>query len=579
MASAEVGSWAERLVDRAVGIYSPKSALLRKHFRQMDRDPDYRAKVIKAVESSGYRKRSKPQQSGTSLAHVGRTGHDPRSADATSIGQIREQRAKSRALRRENALAAGLINGTAREVVGTGIRPQSLAEGDLRDTLEQVFRERCDELFPSEVGGFLEAQRLMIEKLLEDGEVLVKPAATTTVHEPIWFELVEADRLSWPTDVRPTDPEGAIRDGVERDRYGRIVAYWVSKWHPGDLAVPNSPAPAKHVPTTSRDFVRVPRGQVKHLALTGRPGQSHGVPWLAPVDEELARLDLLVRASLDRVTMAACLAVFIESPIELDGIIEATAKDYGYELDQALTPGMWFKLAPGEKVQHLSPNFPVNDVETFVKVLSRRIGTALGLSYLAVSYDASGYNYSSARTDLIRDRRLYRSLQRKLVDEVLTWIWITVLEDARLRGDVRMRGVSDEEIRAVGFTLPTQEWVDPANEGKAVELKLGMNLTTLRDEAAALGKDAEDLIRQRALETKLQRDVEEEILGAGNSEGLDGGQITTLKEILADVSAGAVPPDSAKAMILLAFPGVSEEHASKLVDPVKGFTPRLAEAA
>lgn len=568
------GNWFERTVDKVVSIASPRQAYIRQHFRRMERDPEYRAGVESVLVASGYRKRGIAEDR-VSLAHVGQIGHDQRSADAVALLRLREQRSKSRALRRDNALAAGLINGTAREVVGAGLSPQSNAPEGVRELLEEVWAERADELFPAEVGGFREVQRLLVEKMLEDGEVFVTPAAEGD--EAVTFDMVEADRVQWPPGANASDREGSIRDGVERDGRGRIVAYHVAKWHPGDTAIPYSPAPGKSIPATPTDYERIPRGVCRHLALTSRPGQSHGVPWLAPVSDDLARLDLLVKASLERVTMAACLAIFIESAVELDGIMDVTAAEYGYEVDQALKPGLFFKLAPGEKVSTVSPNFPVADVDAFVRVLSRRIGTALGLSFLSVSYDASGYNYSSARVDLIRERRFHRQLQRKLVAEVLNWLWVSVMEDARLRGDVRLARVTDDQIQALSWTLPTQEWVDPRAEGEAIKLKLELGLTTLRDEAARLGHDWEEQAQQRAREKAFVRGLETS--GTDGEEALNGAQLDAVKQIVADVSAGVIPADSAKALVQLALPGVTAEIAEALIDPASKFEPKLMEAA
>lgn len=524
MTEAVAGTWLERTVDAAVGIVNPRRAYLRAHFRRMERDPDYREGVEGILRASGYRKRAETSAP-KSLAHVGSVGQDQRSADAVVLAQLRERRARARALKRDNAIAAGLLNNTPREVVGTGLSPQSMAPEEIRDALESVWAERRDQLFPAEGLGFRDHQELMAAKLLEDGEVWIKAAATDG-SEPVWFETVEADRVQWPLGEYAKEKGGVIRDGIERDALGRITGYHIADWHPGDVAVPYTPAPGKHVPLTPDDFTFCTPDVARHLALKSRPGQSHGEPWLTPVDEDLAKLDLLIEASLKRMTMAACLAVFIQSELDLGGIVEVTAEDAGYEVDQAIKPGMIFKLAPGETVETLTPNFPVTDLTQFVQALARRVGTALGLSYLAVLSDASGYNYSSARTDLLRDRRLYRALQAKLISGYLQWLWESVLEDARLRGDPRLRGVTSAQIKAVRWICPGWEWVDPRNEAEAIGVKLGLRLTCLQDEAAALGKDWQELIRQQLVEEAFEA-AERERLGLPPRVPLDPSAVTS----------------------------------------------------
>lgn len=566
-----IGAWYERAADAIVGTFSPRRAFLRQHFRRMERDGDYRQGVEALLRANGYRKRGNSYSSHQGYPHQGlnRTPFgvadwDNRSADAVNLLHLKRDRARSRYLARTNAIASGLLRNTAREVVGSGIWPQSVAESrnrraasDLRRNLESVFADACETLFPADGVDLREHQELMTLKLLEDGESMAKLAATGAA--PLWIETIEADRLDWP--VGAATPRGnTIRGGVERDASNRIVAYHVAKWHPGDVAVPNSPAISKPVPLTPKDYDRVTPDVARHLALRWRPGQSHGTPWLSPVLDDLNNLDLLIEASLKRVQVAACLSVFITSESQWGDILDATAEDYGYQIDEDIVPGMMFRLAPGEKVETVSPNFPVTDLDTFIKALARRIGAALGVSYLAVLGDASGYNYSSARTDLLRDRRLYRSLQDKLINGYLRWLWVHVLEDARLRGDPRMRGVTDEQIRRVAWIKPGWEWVDPRNEAEAIGKKLELGLTTLRDEAAALGKDYEDLIRQSALEAAMREAAAAE---ARESLGLDTADQDN------DDEAGAGGPNSADA---------SEGRAAPTPTPTR-YLSYVAEAA
>lgn len=60
---------------------------------------------------------------------------------------------------------------------------------------------------------------------------------------------------------------------------------------------------------------------------------------------------------------------------------------------------------------------------------------------------------------------------------------------------------------------------------------------------------------------------------------LNGAQVTSLVSILTQVSSGALPADTARAIISAAFPGLSETQVGAMVDPLKNFKPASDEPA
>ena len=97
------------------------------------------------------------------------------------------------------------------------------------------------------------------------------------------LQVVEADRVSNPNSKIDTD---AMAGGIEKDRYGAPVAYHVSRYHPGNQFSTGGQkwrrVPAFGAQTGLRNII--------HLYNPTRPGQSRGVPDLAPVIEPLKQL-------------------------------------------------------------------------------------------------------------------------------------------------------------------------------------------------------------------------------------------------------------------------------------------------
>jgi capsid protein len=199
--------------------------------------------------------------------------------------------------------------------------------------------------------------------------------------------------------------------------------------------------------------------------------------------------------------------VFIESTAKTPSLLSVTAEQYGYRLDQDLEPGMIFKLNKDEKVSTLVPNFPTPELEPFVIMLARRIGAALGVSWQIVLKDFSKANYSSARTDLLEARGVWLIMQDLFRERILDWMWFQVLADARLRGDPRVQGLSDDDLRAVYWIAPGWRWVDPLKEAQAAEVRVRLGLDTIRDLCAADGKDWEEQLAQAALEMKRRAEL------------------------------------------------------------------------
>jgi len=519
----------ERLSDWTVGLVSAKHKFLRKHFRRMARDVEYRDATLLLMRTRGYRA---GKMSSTQTPWLGGS----RSADAEITGDLPKLRDRSRELNRDDPIGSGITGSIVRNVVGTGMRPQARTKDTKKNTrIEAVWKERANKLHPAEDMTYAEAQNLKIGKVFEDGEVLVKRTKATP-EEPVWFEIIEADRLATPMAKKPDEAKGSIRNGVEKDEYGRPMAYWIRVRHPGDNTI--------SVLKDMNKFIRVPAADIKHLRLASRPGQTRGVPAFHAVLQDIRDLDLLMLASLKRVQIAACLAVFVKSDLPIDEILDTTSKEYGYQLDQSIEPGMIYKLYPTEEIQTLVPNFPVPELEPFIVMLCRRIGAALGLSWQVILKDFSKSTYSSARTDLLESRQVYTVLQMWFAEKELEWEWFTVMEDARLRGDIRLAGVTEAEMRKVHWIANGWKWVDPQKEAKATEIELRIGTTTLRDVAAAKGQDWEEMQDQRLLEEKAEQEKREKLglppkppPGAAGAGGAPRAVLDEVEELVSDLIA------------------------------------------
>jgi len=512
-------TWAQRASDFVIGMVSPRRAAVRAHWRRLAGDSDYRQAFELGLRARGYK------AAGLSKNHTPWAGTSPRSADAEINADLYTIRNRSRAANRDDALAAGIQRTLVRGVVGTGLRPQARTGSEIKDeALEKVWNSRKDQLSLGD-GGLIHGsvQRLRYGKIVEDGEILLRPAINTTRHPdgsrgqqvaPLWIENIEADRLQTPADAKPEDEQGRIVYGVEKDRNGVVVAYWILNKHPGDTVLWNTKVGAKAVSFVSTfsksNFNRVPADQVcHHRSGVTRPGQTRGVPICAPVMQDLRDLDLFMLASLKKSQISACLSVFLTSTVATTDLLELTAEDYGYQLDQKLEPGMIFRLFPGEKAEFLTPAAGAPGIEEFVFLLVRRIGASIGLSPQAILRAWEGVSYSGARTIKIDDRQTFKGERAEFGGHVLNWEWRIVLEDELLRGNpiLAQAGVLIEDIQAVEWIGDEEQWVDPQSEANATDVMLRIGLTSPQIECTRQGRDYITVLRDRLNAEKLEDDM------------------------------------------------------------------------
>lgn len=495
----------ERAIEWGLRIFSPRRAALRAHHRRMASDDAYATAFHLEARRRGYAAAKDTKNKTPWLNESGLSG------DGELAGDVGKLRNRHRALERDESIASGILRDFRRGVIGTGLRPQARTKGanstQKNEAIEAVLVELLERSAAQHGLTDGAQQALEYEATLEAGDILLCPAATSP-NEPIWIEAVESDRIATPIDAMPHDQGGRIVNGVEKDSLGRPVAYWVARVHPGDTLPANTVLgpKARLTPSLSTaDFDRIeigdparPRCMLVRSRIT-RAGQSRGVGMLHACLDDLHDLDLLLVASLKRAQVAASLAMFIKSEASEEDLIELTAQDYGYQLEQKLTPGLIYRLFPGEDVQVVNPTVNAPDLEKFVFLLAQRIGAAVGRSPQAILKAWAGVSYSGARTIKIDDRQTDRAERASYAEQALRWKARVLIEDALLRGDPRLvaAGVTMADVDTIEWIGDEEQWVDPYAEAQAIQLQLAMGLTSPQIECARLGRDWQGVITQR----------------------------------------------------------------------------------
>jgi len=499
----------DNLADRIVNYIDPVRGVRRR-----------RARMILAL-TGGYE--------GASTSRRGLSKYNPPggSADADINYDLPKLRERSRDLVRNNGLAAGAINTTVTNVVGTGLRLNARIDrkslGMTEDEAEefQARAERGFRVWSMECDierqlKFYEMQDLVFRSTLESGDCIVILPYLKRSGEAFGLKLqvIEGDRLSNPN--YKTDTK-TLSGGVKLDGEGAPVGYYILTQHPGDYG--------KGLTREWRyysAYTKTGRRSVLHLFRKLRSGQHRGIPHLSPVIELLKQLDRYTEAEIMAAVISGMFTVFVKSesgeglsPMEPTDDIGGSTSDEDYKLDY----GAIIEMNPGDDISMANPGRPNSAFDPFVTAIIRQIGVALEIPYeVLVKHFTS--SYSAARAAMLDAWRFFKSRRSWLVHQFCEPVYEAWMTEAVARGYLYAPGFLNDPILRQAYLGaewigPSQGQIDPVKEVSAAEKRLKLKLTTRSEECVAItGTDWEQKVPQ------IKR--EEEMVGAVESEEIRG---------------------------------------------------------
>jgi len=448
-------------------------------------------------------------------------GTSTTSADSELISSLANLRNRSRALVRDAAYAKRAKVIVQNNVIGSGIGMQAQVMST-RDTLREDVNDQIEEAWRQwsragscHTGGslhFADFERALMGQIFEAGEVFVRKhhRAFGDSEIPLALELIEAERIADefmnPVPPGPAAAGAMVKMGIEVDRYGRPLAYWIRSRHPGEL---------RFIQGETDQIERVPADQIMHLRLVDRWPQTRGEPWLHAVARKLNDMDGYSEAEIVAARGAASYVFTIETPegdSPLAGQAPESTADGGSEIQKTIEvePGMGVRLNAGEEWKTHAPTRPNTALDPFMRYMLREVAAGAGTSYESLSRDYSQSNYSSSRLALLDDRDLWKMLQQWFLRNFRTplhrqWLQAAVLASAIPGIRLEEYAAAPEKFEAVLFKPRGWGWIDPTKEVEAYKEAIKGGLATVSDVIAATGggQDLEDVLRQRERELKL----------------------------------------------------------------------------
>lgn len=504
------------LWDRLIGVISPKMGFERLKYKATN--------TFFNTFSNGFRVPGKFKKSmrGWFVSHG--------SADVDSIFDIGSARAGSRDLYMNTPVASGALRRYKTNVVGGGLQLQSRIDNEaLNLTEEKAFEwerkaerewnlwsnsKNCD---VTRMNNFDQLQGLAFLSYLMSGDVfslLPMRKVSDTWPYKLQVQLIEADQISNPNDFENIHTD-TVRGGIELNKSGAVIAYWVRTKHPGDF-------------TLERKWQRVPRVgersgriQVLHLFDKERPGQRRGIPILAYVMEQLKQLTRLSDSELMAAVVSSFFTVFIKNVpdgkplapgyVPEESVLKESERDQDKNLYE-MGNGSIINLAENEEVQLADPKRPNDLFDPFFQSILKQIGASLEIPFeLLIMHFSS--SYSASRGVILEASKTFRNKRKWFAAEFNQPIYVEFLTEAVINGRLSAPGfLTDPLLKAAWcgsrWGAPGMGQIDPKKETEAIIKRLDANLTTYEDELQNLsGMDWDTNITRRAREEKRLKDL------------------------------------------------------------------------
>jgi len=427
-----------------------------------------------------------------------------RSADSEIKPSLRILRDRCREISRNHPYAKRYLQIMTTNVVGPhGVRIQvrkrnddGSLDGVGNRIIEQAWQQWGRTGFCTVDGrvSWSQAQRLFLETLARDGEVLIQKIKNPAGN-PFGFSLkfLEADYLDEGYDARLNNGN-EVRMGVELDkRTGKPLNYYLFEDHPHHDQGYGS--------KTKRHHKIVPADQIIHCYIQERAGQTRGTPWMSNVLSRLKMLDGYEEATLVNARVAASKMGFFTSP-EGDGFIGDDYDNHAPIMDAS--PGTFTQLPQGMSFTAFDPSSGTESFDEFEKAILRGIASGLGVSYVSLANNLEGVSYSSIRQGTIEDRDHFKMIQQFMIDQFVDPIYRAWLEMAITVGRINLpMGKYDLFADQVIYRPRGFAWVDPQKEIQASVIALNNGIVSLQDVHSQYGRDTEEIFEQINREIEL----------------------------------------------------------------------------
>lgn len=395
-------------------------------------------------------------------------------------------------------------------LIGIGITPRFKRVADKARKAQIIdlwndFVRKCDADCVLDMYGL---QTLAVRSWLESGEVFIRrrdrlPTADLPI--PMQIQVIEADMVPLlDSDQEKGLPIGnIIRSGIELDKRGKRVAYWVYKEHPGDGSMNTFDADR---------LVRVLASEMVHMFEPLRPGQLRGVSMLAPVLVRLRNVGDYEDVTLERQKLANLYVGFLARttpPAAGDEELDPLSGEPLYsgadgEQLKGLSPGLLQELDDGQKVEWSNPPEAGTTYSDYMRTSHLGTAAAAGLPYELFSGDIVNISDRTLRIIINDFRRHAEQRQWQIIIPMMCQTVIEWFVQAGVYADL-IRIDEADDVRRVEHSPHGWQHIHPVQDptGKKIEVEAGFR--SLSSIIAERGDDPDQVADEIEADDKRQQ--------------------------------------------------------------------------
>lgn len=327
-------------------------------------------------------------------------------------------------LERNSLVARAMLKRQQAFIVGNGgIVLAASGDEAWDEQATDLFYRWCEGIDWEEIGhpdirgrlSFWGQLRVAVKAISTDGDVL---AVMTNLGSLQW---IESERVVSPgLNVQNAAAAGTV-DGVQMNKYGQPVRYWVSDWD----TTGSSPI-GKPISFDARDAVLLTN------PMDDKIGMVRGEPALQAAITSIERLDNYIEKTGLAAEIATLFGVLITSsdPGGMQATMEAglvpqpDRENANQPKQINLEPATAQFLNHGDTITQVKPEYPTTNYRDYVTAQLMLIAADMGLPTVAAFFDASQLSWSNIKALLSinwRDIEVYQDYLAVLVRRVYAW--------------------------------------------------------------------------------------------------------------------------------------------------------------
>lgn len=415
-------------------------------------------------------------------------------ADAILRWNLKTMRERSQNLCRNNSYARGFIRDLKVNINGAfGIKLQMAIYKDALKKIPDLEANAAVEAAVERWGkkknctvtgqlSWKDVQDLFMESAARDGDIIVRKIKG--FDNEFGFALQPLEGAYLNEDLNDKRSNGnIITMGVEKNSYGRPVAYWLRNVKQDDQYY-----------SAASDSTRMPADDIIHSFIHEYPNQTRGAPWMMTAMLQLRMLGAYSEATTTGARTAASNMGFIIPPESAEWISDD--KDAYGNLISEVSAGTLELLPKGADFKAFNPNQPNENQAEFTKTILREAAVGMGTGYNSLARDLEGVSYASLRSGNVQEHDLHRVFQQWEIQELHEQIIPDVIFCALLTKQIN-RPLSDYNyLNHPTYITRGFDWVDPSKDVQADIAAIEAGLMSRRIVCAKRGYDFFTVIDQ-----------------------------------------------------------------------------------